>query len=499
MRNYRVNPSSDTISFHHYTNFRVDNRPNTALLHADLDGYIGKIDFQGMEDLGGDSETIATTSTAGNLPLGIVCAVDSTTIYGVLVTRDAITGETVGMDMTVRLTVELPQYDLFYGYIEEIAPHPNLLEQDCIITAVDGIDFLSRHDANTTLYQNILTGAAHNYILDDALWNLDMRLVDAGQDTIPYWFANNVKARFAQGEIDDNEQGFSIVDGAGHYRFEDRHHRDSAEHQTSQASFDNTMAGITYSLNPRNVFNEVKVTVTPWELQVEAELWRLEETPSIDVGQTLTWWGDSQYFVGAWVTPVVTTDYTANSLANGTGTNMTTDIAITTTKFARTIKLDITNNGTVPAFITLLKARGTWYDDQTKTVRKTTDSTSQTAYQKRTYELDGKYMTDADKAQDYADYAIGKYKDPRGQLTMTVINQDTTTLAQILALEISDRITVDNDKLGIDGDYFIDYMQHDISQSGIVHTVTYRLADCTNEDFWCLDFSALGSQTKLGY
>jgi len=108
-------------------------------------------------------------------------------------------------------------------------------------------------------------------------------------------------------------------------------------------------------------------------------------------------------------------------------------------------------------------------------------------------------MTDAAKAQDFADYAIGKYKDPRAQLTMTVMNQDATALAQILALEISDRITVDNDKLGIDGDYFIDYMQHDISQSGLVHTATYRLADTINEDFWCLDFSALDTQTKLGY
>ena len=390
-------------------------------------------------------------------------------------------------------------YPLFYGFIEEIIPHPHLLEQDCIIMAVDGIDFLSRHDLSTTLYLNTATGTIHTYILNDAGWSASMRTLDTGQDTVPYWYGADVKARFAQEEVDDNEQGFSIVDGAGYFRFEDRHHRSTSTHQTSQATFYNSMAGITYSMNPRNIYNEVKVTVTPWEIQAEAELWRLEETPSIAVGQTLTWWGNSEYFVGAWVTPVITTDYTANSLANGTGTNMTTDISITTTKFARTIKLAITNNGTVPAFITLLKARGTWYDDQTKVVRKTVDATSQTAYQKRTFELDGKYMTNADKAQDYADYAIGKYKDPRAQLTMTVMNQDATALAQILALEISDRITVDNDKLGIDGDYFIDYMQHDISQSGLVHTATYRLADTINEDFWCLDFSALDTQTKLGY
>ena len=35
-------------------------------------------------------------------------------------------------------------YPLFYGYVEEIIPHPHLTEQDCIITAIDGLDFLSR-------------------------------------------------------------------------------------------------------------------------------------------------------------------------------------------------------------------------------------------------------------------------------------------------------------------------------------------------------------------
>ncbi len=388
-------------------------------------------------------------------------------------------------------------YPLFYGFIEEIVPHPHLTEQDCIITAVDGLDFLSRHDLATALYKtttdNTLTGAIHGYILTDAGWSATMRTLDAGQDTVPYWYGADVKARFAQEEIDDSEQGFSFIDGAGNFRFEDRHHRSTATHQTSQGTFDNTMAQITYSLNPKNVYNIVKVRITPWTLQAEAELWRLQETPTIPVGETYTYWGESQYFVDAWVTPVITTDYTASG-----------SVSITTTKFAKSIKLEVTNTDTVPVTLTLLKARGTWYDDQTKVTRKAENSTSQTAYQKRTYELDGKYMTDANKAQDFANYAIGKFKDPRAELSMSIMNQDAATLTQILSREISDRITIVNTKLGVNADYFIDYMEHDISMGGLLHTVTYRLADCINEDFWTLDFSKLAEfatsgQTKLGY
>jgi len=59
-----------------------------------------------MEDLGGDSESVVTPSTSGNLPLAFTCAAGDTALYGTLVTRDAITGETAGDDMTIRLVVE---------------------------------------------------------------------------------------------------------------------------------------------------------------------------------------------------------------------------------------------------------------------------------------------------------------------------------------------------------------------------------------------------------
>ena len=84
-----------------------DNGANTAVLAADQAKYIGHIDFPAMEDLGtGMSQTIATPNTTGNLPLGFNCDADDNTLYGVLVTRDAITGEAASMTVRVNLTSE---------------------------------------------------------------------------------------------------------------------------------------------------------------------------------------------------------------------------------------------------------------------------------------------------------------------------------------------------------------------------------------------------------
>ena len=85
-----------------------DNSANTALLHADLANYIGRIDFPAMEDLGPagtDSTSIASPSTSGNLPLAYNCASADDALYGVLVTRDIFTN-TATNDMTIKLTVE---------------------------------------------------------------------------------------------------------------------------------------------------------------------------------------------------------------------------------------------------------------------------------------------------------------------------------------------------------------------------------------------------------
>ena len=399
----------------------------------------------------------------------------------------------------VRATFASITYNLFYGYIEEIVPHPHWQEQDVVITALDGLDYLARQELDTILYKDTLTGTLVTNILDNAGWSATLRSIDTGQDTVPYAYWSKVKARFALGEIEDSEQGFIYINGAGNLVYEDRWHRYGATHQTSQATFNDTMAGITYSLNPKRIYNIARATVTPWELKVEAELWRLEEVPSIPIGGSGTWWGDSEFFVDAWVTPVITTDYTANSQADGLGTDMTANIGVVTTKFAQTIKLVLTNNGTVPAFITLLKARGTYYDDLTKVTRKSEDATSQTAYQKRTLPFDGKYLTDADKAQAYTDYAIAKYKDPQAEVSITIQNKTDALLTQILSREISDRITTANTELGLNAGYFIDAMSHSIDISGLSHSTTYLLRDATNEDFWCLDYSALGTGTKLAY
>lgn len=83
-----------------------DNAGNTNVVNADIPFYVGKIDFPSLEDLGGVSETEASPSTVGNLQKYITCEPGSKDLYGVTVTREAITGEVATNEMTIKLTAE---------------------------------------------------------------------------------------------------------------------------------------------------------------------------------------------------------------------------------------------------------------------------------------------------------------------------------------------------------------------------------------------------------
>lgn len=513
----------------------------------------------------------------------------------------------------------------------------------------------------------VAAGIRHNYAVSK--WRYQ-GTIEEGQDTVPYAYWSKVKAITAHRELAESEIGLFYIDRSGAPVFESRWHRFLPAQQTSQHTFSDTMIDLPYVIGADSVRNEIRVTVTPWELQPIAELWRLQETASIAPGERRTWWGDSQYSVEEWVTPgrnvailrpngagdetgisgqhpssgshydkvdeeesdgndtflypglpgsipgslwerdlfeledaglssailgvkvyfvarrandgistvtakaaikthgtvyegdekTLTTswglfsqtwelnpftgsawtpseiddlqagvalksqqyfvygsyasctqlyaavtyvdsgeDLSANSQADGLGDDLTNDISMEATGFAKSIKLELTNNSSQTAYITLLRARGSYYDDQSTVTLKAEDADSQRDYEKRTLSVEGKFLTDTVTAQSYADYSLAKLKDPQAEISLVVVNKNSTLLEQILTREISDRVTVVNTRAGISKDYFINKMEHNVELGSLRHTVEFTLVDASNEDFWCLGYSALGIGTKLGY
>tara|TARA_Y100000310_G_scaffold23392_1_gene22380 strand:- start:11042 stop:11662 length:621 start_codon:yes stop_codon:yes gene_type:complete len=84
----------------------ADNEANQNPLYADEAKFVGQVDWPALSNLGGMSVSVATASTVGNLPLWVDSASNADDLFGILVTRDAETGETAGDEFVVDLTLE---------------------------------------------------------------------------------------------------------------------------------------------------------------------------------------------------------------------------------------------------------------------------------------------------------------------------------------------------------------------------------------------------------
>ena len=249
-------------------------------------------------------------------------------------------------------------------------------------------------------------------------------------------------------------------------------------------------------------------------VQVSATLWAVAgEVPSIDPGASREFW--AQYptrdaptqadHVDAWTTPVASTDVIANSDSGGGGTDLSASIGIAVEKSANSMKITLTNNAAVLAYITTLQARGTpvYANDAVEVASE--DTVSQGKYGIRAYPLPGKFYPTTDRAQNFTDYGLARYKDPLATLSIGYqADVDDAHMAQAIARDVSDRITVianaTNEagaQLGIDGDFYIESEAHSYDLGG--HFVTYELSDASGDGgWWTLDFSQLGVDTRLG-
>ena len=367
---------------------------------------------------------------------------------------------------------------------------------------------------------SIATGAAITKVIEDADLSMPTN-IDAGQTTLARWWSDGERSIGAMRKIERTELGYIGESPLGEIVFEDRHHRLAAPHTASQATFsDAPGASLSYSkieqLDPlRELFNYFTALVTLYTVGSLATLWTLAESgassPPLASGEAKVFWArypnpqsaSNAVHTDAWTTPVASTDFTVNAQADGGGADLTGSVAVSVSKFSQAMKITLTNNHATDGFITLLKARGTpvTADDPTRVVEE--DATSQTAYGKRTFPLDGPWIPTHAEAVALLLFLESIHKDPLRTLRLTfAAHRDTTHQDAAHQLDISDRITIvaaNDTGLGINNDFFIESMVHRILPNG-EHWVTYECSEATAYGgFWVLGVSTLGVETKLAF
>ena len=328
-----------------------------------------------------------------------------------------------GRKIVIKVEQDLERKSLFTGKIAYIIPKEQT--KQVVIRAVDGLQELGDQEISVDLQTTRRIDQAIGDVLDAMSWPEDWgRNLDSTPDYLPYFWADGESGRQVIRDLMDDSLGVFFVAGDGKATFRNRYRND-----TPTISLDQENLGQYPSLQqPWDViYNRITLNVHPRAQESAAELWRLFEIPSLSPGETREIFAEYSYGgksvpASSLETIEAATDYTFNTQSDGGGSDLTADLSVSVTQYAKTAKLTITNNGASTGYITLLRLRGVAVTAGTlKIVVEDTDS--QALYGLRDLVLDNEYLQEINNARALAVFLLDVLKAPSEYPAVSLQNQ----------------------------------------------------------------------------
>lgn len=375
----------------------------------------------------------------------------------------------------VQLNVAGPISDeIFTGYLDTLTPRSSIQrDHTAELVAYGPLGKLPSDGITTAVQSNVPTGTAVNAILDAAEWPSALRQIAGGRQSLSTWWANNQDPLAALREIESLEIGFLYETKDGKIAFEDRYYRYGLASGASYSDVDSAVLSYrtpTQGDERREIANQLTLEIEPYEAGATAVLWTLAEVASIPAGATRTYTAtyppkgqstETGAAVGPWTTPVPTTDYTANSAADGSGTDLTGSVVLAVAKRATEMDIAITNNAGATAYLTLLQARGAPLQALSRIGLPLEDATSKTLYGRRVYQSAGRGIPTTAQGLVITTLLLAHYKDPHPALLVAIPGgRSVTQLADALGRDLSDRVTLvagaSKTSLGVSEDFIVE-------------------------------------------
>jgi hypothetical protein len=216
------------------------------------------------------------------------------------------------------------------------------------------------------------------------------------------------------------------------------------------------------------------------------------------------------------VTPVATTDYTFNTSEDGTGTDLTTSLAVVATYYANSVKFSVTNNGSSDGYLTKLQSRGKGIYAYEALVAKGESQDSKDLYGEVGLKYDMPYQDDIRVAKDAADFIVQQSKALYTQVRAVnfITNREDRLMMAMLEQDISSKIKVEETIIGTSAftppgetetvtptSFFINAVRLQIYERGIIRC-RWTLEPADPFNYWILEktgYTELGETTRLAY
>ena len=349
-------------------------------------------------------------------------------------------------------------YEVFAGEIIDIIPSSVNRNETVTVLCADGYRRLVDNDSTTILYANITTDTAMGHVLTDAnypaAWGTAL---DSGLDTIPYWWGTGEKVHRQIADLVDSELGTFFIAADGKATFHNRHKVLTSAYTITQAEL---LTDVSLPQPWDNVRNIVNIVVNPRTIpDTGLEIYRLYDIPLVAAGAAITIWARYKYNytdvpADNVIDPLVTTDYTMNTQSGGGGADASGDFTVVMTDFGDTAKLVITNNGAVPAYITMLNLRG---DPITQPYQsKAVAEKAEYATKPRVLTLDLPWQQQFNIGQDFANFLASALANPEPYPVIKIEDRATYQFT----VDLFDLITLQIAAKGISDDFRIGRIEH---------------------------------------
>ena len=281
--------------------------------------------------------------------------------------------------------------------------------------------------------------------------------------------------------------------------------------QTQTAKFDNTMLPKSKITWGSQVFNQVRGNSFPREVGTSNEiLFTLQTVVSLAASEVAASvriqyrdpGGSPAKVAGKdMVTPVVSTDYTANTQEDGGGTDLSADLGVSVTFGVEGADYTLTNNSSQTMFVTLFQLRGIKILIFDPTTIVSDDPTSQAIHGVKPLTLNQQYQDDPTVAQDFVASNLIRYKDPTLTADKLFFNSSLNSMnlyGFLVLAEPGTRGEFIETLSGLSGDWFINGYEATIIAGRFVE-YGLILLDASDLDYWQLDVSRLDIETLLCY
>jgi hypothetical protein len=403
-----------------------------------------------------------------------------------------------GRPVRIRATLSGTTYAMLQGSLDDYDVLPGLEQQSIQVTCLDELARLASVRVTTDLYAGLRTGAAISVLLDAAGWDPDLRDLDPGASTLPWWWVDGDDALGALQQLLDSEGPGSLaaVDGDGRFLFRDRHHRlTRSASTTAQATFrasgvEPCMSDLTYDHGWKEIVNSVAYAIPVRSPSGQlTTVWSTDAVTVIADGQmVLVPVSASEPFIQA-VTPEVGVDF---QLTSGTVT-----VTLSRTS-GRTVTVFLRASGG-PAVVTGLQLRA--YSVATVRTAQVSaeEPTSIDRYGRRSWPSgrDPVWASVAD-AEAIAEVILAHRAERLPAVTITLKGGVRERLVQQLSRDLSDRVHIVDPETGLDADFWIEQIQHTVA--GLNHVTQFGCekvpqlqTDLMILDVGQLDVNRLGS------